>query len=186
MASFVWSPASAETSREPRLTKACFFLCTGSLLAAHRQYPLIKPVTPSLTVTLKNQTKVTLCSKSKRSTSTLFICFPLNRRPFSLTCSSFYLSGGKLQPNESNWKLPLSVCSGKTGLKVVVQGQKHLQAEPALPMKRIEGFYCQGVQEKIVPLSSLQIFLFMLPVLKLLYKPDSFLRLLYSSLQTQY
>lgn len=74
-----------------------FSLCTGSLLAAHRQYPLIKPVTPSPTVTLKKQTKVTLCSKSRRSTSTLFIYFPLNRRLFPLTGSSFYLSGGKLQ-----------------------------------------------------------------------------------------
>lgn len=92
-----------------------FFLCTGSLLAALCQYPLIKPVTSSLTVTLKNQTKVTLCFKSKRSTSTLFVYFPLNRWPFSLTGSSFYLSGGKLQPNESNWKLPLSFSSEKTG-----------------------------------------------------------------------
>lgn len=43
------------------------FLClsTGSLLAAHRQYPLIKPVTLSLTVTLKTQTKVTLCFENK-------------------------------------------------------------------------------------------------------------------------
>lgn len=93
-----------------------FFLCTGSLLAAHRQYPLIKPVTPSLTVTLKNQTKVTLCSKSKRSTSTMFIYFPLNRRPFSLTDSSFYLSGGKLQPNESSRKPSLGFTSGELEL----------------------------------------------------------------------
>lgn len=109
-----------------------FFLCTGSLLAAHRQYPLIKPVTPSLTVTLKNQTKVTLCSKRKRSTSTTFIYFPLNRRPFSLAGSSFYLSGGKLQPNESNRKLPLGFSSGEPGLNTVVQGQNCLREEPAV------------------------------------------------------
>lgn len=48
-APFVWSSASTETSPELILTKTCFFLffflSIGSLLAAHSQYPLIKPVT---------------------------------------------------------------------------------------------------------------------------------------------
>lgn len=61
-----------------------FFLCTGSLLAAHSQYPLIKPVTLSLTVTLKKYTKVTLCFREQGCTSTLFICYALNCRPFAV------------------------------------------------------------------------------------------------------
>lgn len=55
-------PALAPPPPEPRLTKACFL---ASLLAAHRQYPLIKPVTLSLTVTLKKRTKVTLRSENR-------------------------------------------------------------------------------------------------------------------------
>lgn len=61
----------------------------------------------------------------------MFIYFPLNRRPFSLTGSSFYLSGGKLQPNESIRKLSLGFTSGETGLNTAVQGQNRLREEPA-------------------------------------------------------
>lgn len=67
-----------------------------SPLAARSQYPLIKPVTLSLTVTLKTHTKVTLCFESKRSTSTLFICFPLNCRPFSMTKTAGVCSCGSV------------------------------------------------------------------------------------------
>lgn len=101
MAPFVWSPASSETFPEPRLTKACFFLlCKGSLLAAHSQYPLIKPVTPPLTVTLKKHTKVTLCfenmdahrlclSVSFELSPSLQRAAPLSSR-FSASCGSRY------------------------------------------------------------------------------------------------
>lgn len=95
MAPFVWSSASAHTSLELRLTKGCIvffvffsflFLCTASLLAAHSQYPLIKPVTLSLTLTLKKKTKVTLCFQTGDAhqgclsvilwTVALFLCDP--------------------------------------------------------------------------------------------------------------
>lgn len=85
--------------------KGLFFsMCSGSLLAAHRQYPLIKPVTLSLTVTLKKQTKVTLCFKNKDAHQRcLSVCFELS--PFfcvTHVAAVFILSAGMQYSNELN------------------------------------------------------------------------------------
>lgn len=99
-----WHPLSdlqpALTSLELRLTKGwlfflfCLFIYSGTpadppppstqppRLAACSQYPLIKPVTLSLTVTLKMHTKVTLCFESKAAHQCCLSLFLWTVAPF--------------------------------------------------------------------------------------------------------